>query len=80
MISTRLINKSIQILCTKNQTINTERLKLLYRTSFKFMEQNKHYPIIIDVEKNVKLSSNARKMFERLDAKRNNVTLVIVAG
>ncbi len=80
MISTRLINKSFKILCTKNQIIDIEKLKSLYRTSIRFIEQNKHYPIIVEVEKNVTLHKDAKKMLERIDARKGNNTLVIIAG
>jgi len=79
MISVRLMNKTIKILCTKNEIIDINKLKRLCRTSFKFIEQNKYFPIIVEVEKNVKLKNDAKKMLERIDARDNN-TLVIIVG
>jgi hypothetical protein len=80
MISIRLINNTIRINCSKNQTIDAFRLKRLYRSGLKFMMQNGNLPVIVETERNVKLSEEAKKLFNRLDTKCNKLTLIIISG
>lgn len=80
MIDTRVINNTIRIRCSSNQTINTDKLKYLYRTGMRFISQHKNFPIIVDLEKNVSLSNNAKKIVGRIEPKWNNKTIVIIAG
>lgn len=80
MISVRVINKLIKIRCSKNQLIDTEKLKYLYRTGYRFVSQNNGLPIIVELEENVKFSRKAQKMFDIIDSKFKHKTLIIIAG
>ncbi len=80
MISTRLKNRSIKIRCSKSEIIDCEKLKYIYRTGMKFMSQNQISSVIIEVEEDVRFSNLARKMFNRLEERDNQIPRVIIAG
>lgn len=46
----------------------------------KFISQNENFPIIIEIEENVKFSGKSRKMIERIETKWNDKTIIIIAG
>ncbi len=80
MISVRLIDETIRVNCSKNQTIDTAVLKQLWRTGLKFITQNGNIPVIVDLERNVKLSEQAQQLFSDLNKKCKEITLVIISG
>ncbi|MCB9360548.1 MAG: hypothetical protein H6587_08180 [Flavobacteriales bacterium] len=69
----------ILISCSNNQFIDTPELKSIYRTTLRFIRQNNQLPVIINAGKNVKLSSEASRLFKRIE-KCSDKTLVIIAG
>ena len=79
MLATRIQDNAIRIICSKNQIIDTRKLKSIYRTTLRFIAQNNQLPIIVDAGKNVKLSNSASKLFKRIE-KCSNKTLIIIAG
>ena len=80
MISTKIINNTIRIVCTQNQTINVKQLKEIYRTVALFINQNNSLPILVELEKNVKISPSAKKIFERIDNHGLKTARIIISG
>ena len=80
MLAVRLQNKSIKVICSGNQIIDTSKLKNLYRTSLKFLNQNNKLPVIIEIEKNVKISDRVQELFNKIETKCSDRTLIIIAG
>jgi len=80
MLSTRLHKNSINIICSKNQQINTNNLKDLYRTVLKFKNQNNKLPVIVELERNVQVSNSARNLFNKIEEKCTDQTLIIIAA
>ncbi len=79
MLATRIQDNTIRIICSKNQIIDTHKLKSMYRTTLRFIQQNNQLPVIVDFGKNVTLSSKASKLFKRIE-KCSDKTLIIIAG
>ena len=80
MISARIEDNNVRISCSQNQTITADKLRRIYNMGTKFIQQNGNIPVIVDTNKNVKLSQEAQIMFRRLEMKLNNLTLVIIQG
>lgn len=80
MINTRVEDNIIRISCTRNQIIGAEQLKRIYRAGNKIVEQLGIASVIVDIERNVDLSNDAKEIFKRLDTRCVNTTLVIIVG
>ncbi len=79
MINSRVVNNTIRISLSKNQLIDLHQFRRLFRTGLRLSEQHGGMPIIVDTERNVHLSSEARTIFRRLNS-RCITTLVIISG
>lgn len=80
MIRIRKIGDFIKINCSKNQVIRKNQLVRMYRSGSNLIKQNGNLPIIIDVERNVRLSDDAQSIFNRLGVEVKNRTVVILCG
>ena len=80
MIQIRKVGNFIKINCSENQVIRKNQLLRMYRSGSNFIKQNGSLPIIIDVEKNVRLSDDAQSIFNRLGVEVKNGTVVILCG
>ncbi len=80
MLSTRLNKNSINVICSNHHQIDTTVLKDLYRTVLKFIHQNNELPIIVEVERSVRISNHARDLFSKIETKCNDKTLIIIAA
>ena len=78
MITTRLIDEKIIISCSDKEVIGVDKLKRLFKTSVRLLEQSNNAPIIVDVGAQVRLSSAAQQIFDRWNNFANQVTLVII--
>ena len=78
MINTRLIDEKIRISCSDNEVIGVDKLKRLFKTSVRFLEQNNNAPIIVDVGSQVRMSNGAQQIFDRWNNFAKHVTLVII--
>lgn len=80
MTSARLMDRTIRIICSENEIIDTNKLRHLYRAGVKLVSQNQDFPIIIQAGQNVIFCKKVRKIVERLEPKWKNKTIVFIAG
>lgn len=79
MLAARIQDKTIRIICSKNQFIDIVTFKSICRTTLRLIGQNQNLPIIISLENNVTLSDKASELFKKIE-KCSNKTIVIIAG
>jgi hypothetical protein len=80
MIRIMIIDDTISITCSETKVIDLRKLKDVYRTGLRFVEQHGNMPIVIESEKKLRLNSQANRIFSRWKRKRNDLTLVIIEG
>ena len=80
MISTGIRDGTIRVFCSKDQIISSKRLKRIYKNSLRLLNQHGNLIIVVDVEKNVRLSGSALELFNRLEKKHDSVILFVFVG
>ena len=80
MISTRFQDNTVRIICSGKQTIQLNDLKRIYRNGLRVKNGKENISVIVQVSKNVKLSKEAQELFDRVESKENENTLVIISG
>ncbi len=79
MINSRVIDNNIRMSLSKNQTLNIDQFKRLFRLGMRLSNQHEEMPIIVDTGRNVNLTEEARLVFNRLNSRCIKRILVIIS-
>jgi hypothetical protein len=80
MIRIMIIDNTINIACSGDKVIDLRKMKDIYRTALRFIEQHGKIPIVIMFERKLKLNDQANRIFSRWKLINDDLTLVIVEG
>ncbi len=78
MIQAQMVHNVVSVNFSRNQVVNLEKFRRIYRLVKRLYNQNRQAPVLINLEVDVRFKNEAKTVFNRLKPQLSGITLIII--
>ncbi len=79
MIQAQMVHNVVSVNFSRNQVVNLEKFRRIYRLVKRLYNQNRQAPVLINLEVDVRFKNEAKTVFNRLKPRLTGFTLIIIS-